>query len=335
MWVYFLIFLIGWLVGFGVTWLCLRKKLKVTEQLNQDIVQQNKDAEQMNYDLQQQSEWLKKEINEKSNQVKAISEAMEHNQKQAAMLADNYYKEQMAIAKERASFREQELQDNYDKLCDQFSEKCANDQVEYLNEYRKTLEESVAEFQFIINKKAQELNALNYAIEDAKSKVEAAVTANKRAAEEQNKINFYRIQLSDIDIEEIKKLRAVIPYLREAEPLNKVIWKIYYERPTTDLIGRVIGGGVHTGIYKITNIENGMCYVGQAVNLAERWKQHIKRGVGADTPTRNKLYPAMLAVGVENFTFEVIEECERNQLDSREDYWQDFFKAREFGYSIK
>ena len=35
----------------------------------------------MNYDLQQQSEWLKKEINEKSNQVKAISEAMEHNQK--------------------------------------------------------------------------------------------------------------------------------------------------------------------------------------------------------------------------------------------------------------
>lgn len=260
---------------------------------------------------------------------------MEHNQKQANMLADNYYKEQMAIAKERASFREQELQDNYDKLCDQFSEKCANDQVEYLNEYRKTLEESVAEFQFIINKKAQELNALNYAIEDAKSKVEAAVTANKRAIEEQNKINFYRIQLSDIDIEEIKKLRAVIPYLREAEPLNKVIWKIYYERPTTDLIGRVIGGSVHTGIYKITNIENGMCYVGQAVNLAERWKQHIKRGVGADTPTRNKLYPAMLAVGVENFTFEVIEECERNQLDSREDYWQDFFKAREFGYSIK
>lgn len=81
MWVYFLILIIGGLVGFGVAWLCLRNKLKVTEQLNQDIIQQNKDAEQMNYDLQQQSEWLKKEINEKSNQVRAISEAMEHNQK--------------------------------------------------------------------------------------------------------------------------------------------------------------------------------------------------------------------------------------------------------------
>lgn len=78
-----------------------------------------------------------------------------------------------------------------------------------------------------------------------------------------------------------------------------------------------------------------MCYVGQAANLAERWKQHIKRGLGADLVTKNKLYPAMKAIGVENFSFEVIEECERSKLDEREDYWQDFFKAKEFGYSIK
>ena len=78
-----------------------------------------------------------------------------------------------------------------------------------------------------------------------------------------------------------------------------------------------------------------MCYVGQAANVAERWKQHIKRGIGAETPTRNKLYPIMRSVGVENFTFELIEECDRVQLDAREDYWQDYFKAIEYGYSIK
>ena len=38
----------------------------------------------------------------------------------------------------------------------------------------------------------------------------------------------------------------------------------------------------------------------------------------------------MLSIGVENFSFEVIEECDRSMLDSREDYWQDFFKAKEF-----
>lgn len=43
----------------------------------------------------------------------------------------------------------------------------------------------------------------------------------------------------------------------------------------------------------------------------------------------------MAEIGVENFSFEIIEECPREQLNDREDYWQDFFKAKEFGYSIK
>ena len=157
----------------------------------------------------------------------------------------------------------------------------------------------------------------------------AAVAAAKRAEEIKQKADFYKIQLSELDLEEIRMLKNVAPYLRDREPLNKVIWKVYYEKPTTDLIGRV------TGIYKITNLDNQMCYVGQAANLADRWKQHIKRGLGAETPTKNKLYPAMIAIGVENFSFEVIEECPRANLDEREDYWQEYFKAKEFGYSIK
>jgi hypothetical protein len=59
-----------------------------------------------------------------------------------------------------------------------------------------------------------------------------------------------------LDIEEIKKLKSLIPYLRDSEPLNKVIWKVYYEKPYTDLIGRVVGSKVKSGIYKITNQEN-------------------------------------------------------------------------------
>jgi len=61
-----------------------------------------------------------------------------------------------------------------------------------------------------------------------------------------------------------------------------------------------------------------MCYVGQTLNGHERWRQHIKRGVGAEPATRNKLYPAMLEFGVENFTFEWIEDCDAVFLDERE-----------------
>jgi hypothetical protein len=94
------------------------------------------------------------------------------------------------------------------------------------------------------------------------STVEAAVAAAKRAEEIKNQADFYKLQLSEIDLEEIRMLRNIAPYMRDQEPLNKVIWKVYYEKPTTDLIGRVIGSGVHTGIYKITNLDNQKCYVG-------------------------------------------------------------------------
>ena len=110
---------------------------------------------------------------------------------------------------------------------------------------------------------------------------------------------------------------------------------MYYEKPYNALVGRVIGDKDITGIYKITNILDGKCYVGQAVNIRERWRQHIKRGVGAETPTRNKLYPAMQENGPENFTFEVIEKVKPEELNEREDYWQEYFHAKDFGYSIK
>jgi hypothetical protein len=63
-------------------------------------------------------------------------------------------------------------------------------------------------------------------------------------------------------VKEIEMIRSIIPYLRDKESLNKIIWKVFYEKPTTDLIGRVVGSGIHTGIYKITNIDNKKCYIG-------------------------------------------------------------------------
>ena len=142
---------------------------------------------------------------------------------------------------------------------------------------------------------------------------------------ERTQKDFYRLQLSYEDLDEIKRLREVEPFLRDKEPLNKVIYKCYYEKPYTDLIGRIFGLKKPMGIYKITNLNNGKCYVGQATNIPERWRQHIKRGVGAEPVTQNKLYPAMKQEGVENFMFEVIEECKSADLTPREKYWTDFY----------
>ncbi|MBQ8792208.1 MAG: hypothetical protein IJZ62_01125 [Clostridia bacterium] len=146
----------------------------------------------------------------------------------------------------------------------------AEEQARY--SYLEVIKECASSFQQQIEAKKIELAEVNASLADLSAKLTAAVEANKRAEEQRIKTDFYRLQLSSVDVEEIERLREVTPYLRDSEPLNKVIWKVYYEKPYTDLIGRVVGTGIHTGIYKITNIENQMCYIGQAANIADRWK---------------------------------------------------------------
>lgn len=312
-----LFILIGALVGAGILYVIIRPKLKVTQELDETTKLQNKELHTELVALEKQHATLIAKRQEIQNSITLL-------EKQAEESSDAIYKKSWELANEKMSNASEAMSKQYEQA-KQIAE----------NDYLETLKDCVNSFTFQINDKKNELKKVQDELTDLVQKLNSAVEANKRAEEIKQKQDFYKLQLTTIDLDEIKRLREVEPYLREKEPLNKVIWKVYYEKPYTDLIGRVIGTGIHTGIYKITNIKNQMCYVGQAVNIADRWKQHIKRGIGAEAPTRNKLYPAMLEIGVENFTFEIVEECDRSKLNEREDYWQEFFHAKDFGYSIK
>ena len=201
------------------------------------------------------------------------------------------------------------------------------------------LEESLQKNREDFEAKSKELT---FQIENSKIELEvlqhtraAAIEDAKRQEEMKTQSEFYKLQISVEDLDDICELKQVEKRLSKKEVLNKLIYKVYFEKPYTDLIGRVVGKEVKTGIYKITNTLNQKVYIGQAVNIAERWKQHIKRALGAEPLTQNKLYPAMQKDGVWNFTFEIIEICEKSQLNEREQYWQKFFGAKEYGYSIK
>lgn len=88
------------------------------------------------------------------------------------------------------------------------------------------------------------------------------------------------------------------------------------------------------GIYKITNQINGKVYIGQSVKIKSRWKQHKQE---AKSNRRNTfLYNAMRKYGLDNFSFEVIEECEENQLNEREIYWISYYDSfnKEKGYNM-
>ena len=89
-----------------------------------------------------------------------------------------------------------------------------------------------------------------------------AIEAEKRRQAEALEEQKYKIIISDEDLLEINKLREVAPYLRNPRPVYKIIWEGYYRTPTNDLISRVIGTSIKTGIYKLTNTKNNMSYIG-------------------------------------------------------------------------
>ena len=308
---------VGIAIGAAAVYFYLNPKVKATQVLDEQTKRENEQ-------IRTESIQLKSEYSALIDKTLAQEQHIKEIQKQAEDSANTIYEKSFELANERMSAAAEKMSAEYEEA----RQKAEQEYIELMACQSATL--------------VKELSATNTAIKNAElqlaglaAKVSAAVAAAKRQEEMETAQDFYRLNLPDIDIEEIVKLREVAVLLRDSEPLNKVIWKVYYEKPYTDLIRRVVGSGIHTGIYKITNIENQKCYVGQSTDIAYRWKQHIKRGIGAEAPTRNKLYPAMLEHGVENFTFEIVEECSRAQLNEREDYWQEYFGAKEFGYSIK
>lgn len=90
------------------------------------------------------------------------------------------------------------------------------------------------------------------------------------------------------------------------------------------------------GIYKITNLTNGHYYVGQAVDIKARWREHRFSANHPEHKDHNSpIHRALAKYGEQGFSYEILEECSRKDLDEREKYWIDVLSARENGnYNI-
>lgn len=88
-------------------------------------------------------------------------------------------------------------------------------------------------------------------------------------------------------------------------------------------------------IYKITNQINGKAYIGQTnlPTIQDRFNAHIKK---MKAHVNRYLYDAMNHYGIENFSIEEIERCNKEDLDKREIYWISYYKSnnKKFGYNM-
>lgn len=83
-------------------------------------------------------------------------------------------------------------------------------------------------------------------------------------------------------------------------------------------------------IYKITNLINGKCYIGQTNNYKRRFLEHRAKGYSSEGV--KILYFAFDKYGLDNFNFEIIEECEN--YNEREKYWIQCYDSFNNGYNM-
>jgi group I intron endonuclease len=86
------------------------------------------------------------------------------------------------------------------------------------------------------------------------------------------------------------------------------------------------------GIYGLRNKTTGKWYVGQSVNVHERWKNYKR----IDCKKQKALYRALVKHGYEDFDTLLLEECDAISwiLDYREMYWIRLLNARGNGYNL-
>lgn len=193
------------------------------------------------------------------------------------------------------------------------------------NEKEKAIKQAMT---LISSKKQQAENELN----QIRNAVHAATAARLLQQQEKDEWRFYSIHLTDNQITDITSLLSMKKDLHDPSIISKIIWSTYYNKPVGDMCNRVLGNQKKCGIYKLTDKSTGYVYIGQSVDIANRWKTHIKYGLGIDTPiTPNKLYQTMQGSSLWYWTFELLEECKKQKLNERERFWIDFYQSDKIG----
>lgn len=86
-----------------------------------------------------------------------------------------------------------------------------------------------------------------------------------------------------------------------------------------------------SGVYKITAKHNGKVYIGQSIDIYNRWRGHWKQVQQGDS---DYIHNAMRKYGKEGFNYEIIEQCSQEIINEREKYWINYYDSYNNGYNL-
>ena len=179
--------------------------------------------------------------------------------------------------------------------------------------------------------KRQEIEAIQGELEEWQKKQQAINEEIMRRKEVEDGKDFYRVVLTPEAVEDILLLMNLRHKLHNHDKLDELIYDVYYSKPVMEMTKRVLHGGEPSGIYKITRLKTGEVYIGKSTNVKKRWSEHCKTALGVGTIAHSILHTTMEKDGIDDFTFELLEEVPKDKLTEREKYWITFYDSKSYG----
>jgi len=323
----------GVLAAAGITTFiigCKKIRLNTTLKIiNQQIEADNETLKREHYILSQENERIYKENQFLYNQKQQGLE----EQKSAAenyfnildvtyQIKENEFDAKIAHLK---ALEEQKLKENKKDSIDAF--------IYYIDNLCKEYEKAEEDFDKKIDILKVKYSEYEQELDQLKQTYIAAKEAQIREIEMLTKLDFYSLHLSAAELNTIALIEDLKPRLPDQRVLCMLVWQTFYQKKMNTLCANVLGPNTVCGIYKITNQKSGLCYIGQSVDIAKRWKDHAKCGLGIDTPAQNKLYQAIQKDGLINFTFELLEVCDKDRLNEKEKFYINLYHSYDYGYN--
>lgn len=283
-----------------------------------NYIQENKEKLEfeIRYDLKRledQRDQINAEIVGKQTALQEISSKVEIYEEQLRVIAltkaKRYEETLINIAKDKVKAEQEKMQ----KVAQESFEKAMAEMDVQAEAARAQIE--------IITKEIAEYSTKQAAINEA--------ILRQRALEEQQ--DFYRVCLGPEAANDVEILKAARKNLKKPEIIDKIIYDNYIAKPVLEMIKRVLQNTTCSGIYKITCIKTGEIYIGKSVDIKSRWQQHCKSAFNCGTIAHSLLHTKMKQYGIENFTFELVEQVPKEQLSEREKFFINFYQTKETG----
>lgn len=296
----------------------LRKEYKALKKVRDDLQEECKESADSLRDLQKTEEKLTFDI------TQAIKERAEAQQRAAEAQSAT---EQLLVAEQRRLAAEMKSKKELEEVkFEQEKEK----RQEAINLYFNKLN---AQAETVYKQKKEELQTeitlLQSQFDDFRSRQDSINEAILRKKELEEKEDFYSIQVSENDREDIKILQSMDLKLHNRDVIPKLIWELYIRRPAQEMIKRITAGRSVSGIYKITYKDTKEAYIGKTTDISTRLQNHIKTAIGLEAAAKSTLHTRMAKDGVWNYTFEILEEVPKDQLSAREAFYIDLYGTKQ------